>query len=306
MRARVFSSLLQNWRNRVARYASPVIVDFFVLCFGTPRPFHRLWLRTLADHPAVFHLVTDHVDEWNALQLPNNTHALHVNLGTYFEQVAIALGLNSKEDLVSSFGDYFRNDCNGYTACGFRPLIPKMFPSLLQSPLWGWMDYDVIFSRNFFTELYEEYTKWPDRQSLFVPKGLRWEQCKVFRTGSVNLLCEEFSSTLANGGYLPSAAPLEAQFVFSRHRETPGCFARVRQEQIAVHWEYLRQWGPQRDKHNINVTLNTSRQAIHNTNSGEPVLVFIADYECKTLETRQVDGYLRSGDINIDFPKVSF
>ena len=39
-------------------------MDLFAICFGSPRPFHQIWLRQASALPVTFHLMTDRAEEW--------------------------------------------------------------------------------------------------------------------------------------------------------------------------------------------------------------------------------------------------
>jgi hypothetical protein len=272
-----------------------VSMDLFAICFGKPKPFHRLWLKWSAPLSLNLHIVSDCVDAWEQLAPDDSRFVYHdCSVDEYFMRVSQLLGTDSSTRLIEQYGHYCFGTLNGWTACGFRPILPKLFPGAVSTSLWGWLDYDVLLSARLRAHLDAEAADNPARSSFFIPQGIRWEQFKVFRSSSIDSHSDEFRYNFQTGAYKPTPPPLEAQFIYSNSRLEKGLFSPVLQNQIAVHWHFTGRMAGHADINTVDVQLDFCKQTLHEAESGRELLAFIADDESKQLSTEDVDQILAS------------
>jgi len=265
-----------------------IFIDIFVIGFGKPLPLHEVWIEYLNKLDANFYIVTDEYISWENISKKTKIKVVPMSLQDYFVEIAKLLGCATCENLLIKYGDLFYNEINGWTACGFRPMFGKIFQNKIKSELWGWMDYDVFINKNFIKQL-KEYSINSSRVSIFTPRGIRWEQFKVFKTQKIDEINNLFISNIKDNKYKPGT-PLEVQFIYddddddSRDEYYP-----ITQNQISVHWKYLNEIGVQGKINRSNVYVNLNNCEIKSLEKNDCVALLIADEQFKTTNKKMVN-----------------
>lgn len=277
------------------------VADVFVLAFGAPRPMHVHWVRYCRKISADFQLITDHPGEWNHLFAgTGNFTTIETTIGQYFSRVAELLGMPGFEDFDRTHGSRLGHLYNGWTACHFRPLLGAMFESRLSHELFGWMDWDVFPTNALLRRLQDWQPEAPD-PSLFTPRGIRWEQFKLFPRQASAAISDEFRTQFA-GGHYAEEAPCDAQFVYAAHRAPDDRYFPIRQEEIAVHWQYLDVIGPESDPNKIGVRVDLCKTLLHRLDEGPELMMFMADQEMKEMSDADLQLSLGEDGNTLTFP----
>lgn len=280
------------------------LADIDVIAFGQPRPMHRHWIRHCRNVRAAFRLLTDQPEAW-ALLLDRtggaSNIALHqVSIEGFFAKAAEALGLGGLADLVAAHGPHMGNRMDGWTATNFKPLLTAMFPGHADHQFFGWMDWDVFLTDRLL-ELLRQWAPECEDISLFTPRGIRWEQFKLFRSEARPELVAEFRDNLQSGRY-SRETPFDVQFVYDVRRVAGKFFCPVPQSEIAVHWQYLEVIGEESDPNKLDVTVTPDLAEIREMSTGRSLLMFVADREFKTLSKEQVSARFSEDARSLDFP----
>jgi O-antigen biosynthesis protein len=276
--------------------------DILVIAFGAPRPLHTHWVRYCRGIVANFHLITDHPEDWrNLAEGAENFTLIESSLGDYFQRVAAALDLAGFAEFDAAHGRRLGHLYNGWTACHFKPLLGVMLADRLSQHLFGWMDWDV-FPTN---ALLRRITEWePDAPdvSLFTPRGIRWEQFKLFPRAAAGKIADEFREQLAIGRYAEEGGTCDAQFVYDPRRAPDERFFPIRQDEIAVHWRYLDVIGPEARPNLIGVRVNLRNATVRSLEDGRELAMFIGDDEMKGFSADEIQGCLSDDGEALDFP----
>ena len=281
--------------------------DIDIVAFGPPRPMHRHWVRHCRNIRAEFHLFTDRLPEWEHLlgemDASRNMTLRETSIDKYFTRAAVALGLGGLEDFVATCGPHMHNRLNGWTACAFKPLLPVMFPRRSALNFYGWMDWDVFLTNRLLDRLMQWAPQCTDL-SLFTPRGIRWEQFKLFPRTAMEEIVREFREGVVGGGY-KRETPFDVQFVYDERRIAHEQFCPVAQTDIAVHWKYLETIGPESDPNKLDVTVTPDAAHLQDVKSGREILMFIADEEVKTMSEDDIGKCLSADGRTLRFPYIS-
>ncbi len=276
--------------------------DILVIAFGPPRPLHPHWVRYCRGIAADFHLITDHPADWLALtDGAGNFTLLESSIGDYFNRVATTLDLNGFAEFDAVHGRRLDHLYNGWTACHFKPLLGVMFAERLSWDLFGWMDWDVFPTNTLVRRIMEWEPNAPDA-SLFTPRGIRWEQFKLFPRAAAGKIADEFREQLATGRYDREASTFDAQFVYDPRRAPDGRFFPILQDEIAVHWRYLDVIGPEAEPNLIGVRLDLRNTTVRSLEDGRELAMFIGDDEMKTFSSEEIRGCLSDDGETLRLP----
>ena len=206
-----------------------------------------------------------------------NFRFIRTSVDDVFRRAYPFIGAHSDDDFEHRLADRFFRQKTGWTVCGLRPLLPQILGVDVYGDLWGWIDYDVMVSRDAFTK---HVAAFADRDMLMVTReGFAWEQFKLFR-GIVDLRTP-FDKLLAAPA---EQSPMEARLSYDL-RGLPLTRDGLEQREIAVHWAYS----------DRSITANQFDVTEVGTEFfdpvGRPVLFFVADTQVKQWTEAEVNAH---------------
>jgi hypothetical protein len=260
----------------LARFRQPAI-ELFSIAFGPPKPMHGFvlsnWSRLTS---ARFRLITDSPTEWRPL-LGENTELIETSIDAYFRAAYPLLGVADDADFERMRAK-FMGVKNGWSACGLRPLLPRLFGLRESARVWGWIDYDVLVNAR---ELERHIARCKKQVLLCPPPGqVLWEQFKLFRRGLD--ITDLYRALVADDDQ--GSAPMEARLVYALERLDRATRDRMDQRRLAVHWAYAdHRWTLQNQ---VDVTMDASHRLF--APGGAELLAFIADTQVKQWDHKRV------------------
>lgn len=276
MLEKIKSILLPSKKEKIAR--------IFSFAMAQPKPFHRKILENWALMPEAFQfsLITDCPDLWQPLiRGLKNIDLVVISQDEWFRAAESAIG---RAESGHSFSEVYSEDNrNGWVACSLRPLLPQIC-EVGDYPIWGWIDWDVFVNPS----MVENHVRTSQADLImFPPSGFMWEHFKLFRR-DIDIL--PLVKKLVADGVANHTQPMCASLSYAVGA-TEYNYSRdsVPQEQIAVHWAYSDKLSAE---NGFSVVMDSKGHL--KTESGSPVMFFVADTQVKDWTEGTVEDFERS------------
>lgn len=277
----------------------------FCLCFGEPKPFHRIILSNWsAQKTTLFKIITDHPQDWAVLSHQmHNISILEASPDDVFNKCATALGCESQDLFFQKYGHIIgivnSDHIGGWSLCRFRPIFKDIYG--VDTEWWGWIDYDVLINAShlshnlaknnidafYFTEEGPDFF-YGNPQHL-----LGWEHFKIFRTSIdtytiYNNLIQEYTALNKPIDFTAECAFLFQLINFNRENLRLHSHSL---ESFAINWKNINNCNIQKLQADIQ-SIGQKFEYLVNYNTGKPVVFLLADIQTKTFSQSQVDYIL--------------
>jgi len=263
----------------------------FALAFGDPKPMHKLIMDNWSLQVEIdFVLLTDRTEEWKSMVESNSVNIIvhKISVLELFEKAASYLGYGSAADFMARHGEKYYGRVDGWSACGFRPILHILFNEYVGGAKWhGWIDWDVMLNPFAIKVLLNK----TDDVLLMAEKFLVWEHFQIF-SKKVDL-CGLYVDLLKKD--MDKLSPMESRLCYTIRNDI-GDYKKAdfKQECIAPHWGWSDIHFPEKLANQCNIVYENNGKMVSET--GNEILFFIADTQVKLFSAdmvNQIDKQLK-------------